>query len=72
MCIFLSFAFFFFLARDYVYSFSLLDNNNSDGIDCLYHNLLICSADRHLGCFEFVVIVSDTTVNILVCVSWHA
>ena len=26
----------------------------------------------HVGCFEFVVIRNNITVNILVCVSWHA
>lgn len=26
----------------------------------------------HLGCLEFVVIRNNISVNILVCVSWHA
>lgn len=55
LCILWSFA--FFPPQDYVYSFSLLCNNNSHDIDCLSPNLFIHpTANGHLSCCEFVVI----------------
>lgn len=59
-----SFVFHIVFAQDYDDSFSLLYNNNGKGSDCLYHNLFIHpTADGHLGCFVFVVIVGHATLE---------
>ena len=58
-------SFIFFFAQEYIYLFSLMAVVL---IAVTTTHLFIV----HLGCFEFVVIRNNITVNILVCVSWHA